>query len=636
MANMKYRPEIDGLRAVAVLPVILSHAGVPCLPAGFLGVDVFFVISGFLITSILLGELEAGKFSFVRFYERRARRILPPLGFMLLLAVPVAWGVMLPSQLKDFGQSIVATVGFAANFYFWLTKDYWADAAEITPLLHLWSLGVEEQFYFLFPPVLALTYRYRRALPAILSILLVASLVAMVYARARGHNATAFYLLPYRSWELLAGALSGVISTRRTKALGNNDWWTWLLLVALLGSYALFTPLTDPLLLYGIPVAATSLILLNCTQWSPVGRLLSTPVLTWVGRLSYSLYLFHQPVLAFMRLRFGLDLTPLAIAGSLCMTLLLSWGSYSWVEQPCRRVQTISMRTLGLSLAAVGCILVAFGWTARSTRGFWEAKVAQMTPAGRKSLKALWEAASERSVLWKKLLAEARQDFQPNAGDRVLFVGDSLSEDLFVAASLAPCTALPLQFRQIYLDNECVVSQSPGRTGFGGVPCATEMRRFRESSLLRESDCLVIAAAWLETATSLPNLLDLPELRGKAVLIYETHGFTDIGSLIMFMDRSGLTPDSQQFREYVFMSRHDRTEKANSILSQIATSRGLEAYRGFACFCGHAEAMCDVFDEHGQPLIIDQAHLTIYGAERIGPSLCDTIRKAIGQNAHAR
>lgn len=151
MSRLIYRPEIDGLRAVAVIPVILFHAGMTVFSGGYVGVDVFFVVSGYLITAILISELERGDFSIARFYERRARRILPALFFVILCCIPFAWMWMLPAELKDFSQSIVAVVFFASNILFWREEDYFAPAAELKPLLHTWSLAVEEQYYLLFP-----------------------------------------------------------------------------------------------------------------------------------------------------------------------------------------------------------------------------------------------------------------------------------------------------------------------------------------------------------------------------------------------------------------------------------------------------------------------------------------------------
>src|SRR5574338_53747 len=159
---MEYRREIDGLRCVAVLPVIAFHGGLGFLSGGFVGVDVFFVISGYLITGIIISELEDGKFSIARFYERRARRILPALSIVVLSCIPFAWLWMLPSQMKDFAASVIAVALFVSNVLFWSEQGYFAPLADTKPLLHTWSLAVEEQYYLLFPITLMLLWRFGR------------------------------------------------------------------------------------------------------------------------------------------------------------------------------------------------------------------------------------------------------------------------------------------------------------------------------------------------------------------------------------------------------------------------------------------------------------------------------------------
>src|SRR5215207_4006092 len=201
-----YRADIDGLRALAVIPVLLFHAGFPAFGGGFVGVDMFFVISGYLITSIIHGDIEAGRFSLLSFYERRIRRIFPALFTVLFASTVMTTLILLPDPLKDFGQSVAAATLFASNVLFWEETGYFAGAAEQKPLLHTWSLAVEEQFYLVFPLFLLLLARAGRAgIPATAAIFLL-SFAASVWAVPHAPTA-AFYLAPFRAWELLLGAL---------------------------------------------------------------------------------------------------------------------------------------------------------------------------------------------------------------------------------------------------------------------------------------------------------------------------------------------------------------------------------------------------------------------------------------------
>lgn len=196
---MKYRPEVDGLRTVAVLPVIFYQAGIGPFQGGFAGVDIFFVISGYLITSLIIGDIEAGRFSIASFYERRARRILPALFVVLTVSSLLAWRFLYPLELNEYAQSAVATVLFSSNIFFWLKSDYFSTAAELKPLLHTWSLAVEEQYYLFFPPLMVLIWKgkdkFKRCF-AVLSAITVVSLAMMLIVGTNWANA-GFYLLPF-------------------------------------------------------------------------------------------------------------------------------------------------------------------------------------------------------------------------------------------------------------------------------------------------------------------------------------------------------------------------------------------------------------------------------------------------------
>ncbi|WP_428031971.1 acyltransferase family protein [Ancylobacter sp.] len=356
---MKYRPEIDGLRAVAVLPVILFHAGFGVFSGGFVGVDVFFVISGYLITTILAGEMEAGDFSLARFYERRARRILPALFVVVLACVPFAWLWMFPSQLKDFAQSVAAVALFASNILFWREADYFAPTAEEKPLLHTWSLAVEEQFYILFPRVLFFLWRYGRR-NAFLGIALLSCLsLALSYIGWNHSREASFYLLPTRAWELGAGALCALF-LREQKVRPNAALSLAGLGLILFAVFAFDEHTPFPQLYALVPVGGAVLILLFAAPSSGAGRLLAARPLVGVGLISYSAYLWHQPLFAFARVR-SLDMPgPWLMLGLAAATLPLAWLSWRFVERPFRHgafARRIGRREI---FAGAGVVSVAF------------------------------------------------------------------------------------------------------------------------------------------------------------------------------------------------------------------------------------------------------------------------------------
>lgn len=208
---MNYRADIDGLRAIAVLPVIFFHAGISLFSGGFVGVDVFFVISGFLITSVIAEEIRRGDFSIVRFYDRRIRRIFPALFFVIFLSVCAAYWLFMPGEMKNFGQSVFAASGFASNFLFWYEEGYFNAGVHTKPLLHTWSLAIEEQYYIIFPVFLFLIHKYFSPAkwPHIIGVFILLSFSLSVWAVANYPQA-AFYLTQYRAWELLLGSLLAV------------------------------------------------------------------------------------------------------------------------------------------------------------------------------------------------------------------------------------------------------------------------------------------------------------------------------------------------------------------------------------------------------------------------------------------
>ncbi|MFT3975072.1 MAG: acyltransferase family protein [Amaricoccus sp.] len=360
-----WRREVDGLRAVAVLPVILFHAGVPAFAGGYLGVDVFFVISGFLITGILARDLRAGRFSIARFYERRARRILPALTVVLLACIPFGLAWMSPPELKGLGQGILATALSVSNVLFWLQLDYFGPDAHRLALLHTWSLGIEEQFYILFPPLLALLWHHR-ARTAILAVAGLASLAAAVWIETR-HPSAGFFLLPFRAWELLLGGLAALALPRPPR--GADALAAAGLAAIVAGMAAAPAGLHLGVLPNVLACAGTAAVLACARPGASATRLLSLPPLVGIGLVSYSAYLWHQPILAFARIRFGDALPPAVLFALGAAAVLLAWPTWAFVERPFRRPGGApSARVLAVAGATIAG-LAALGLVGIATNG---------------------------------------------------------------------------------------------------------------------------------------------------------------------------------------------------------------------------------------------------------------------------
>lgn len=365
---MKYRPDIDGLRAIAVLTVVFYHAGVPGPSGGFLGVDVFFVISGFLITNIIADEILRGEFSLVSFYERRARRILPALSVVVLTTLIVGWFLMLPAEFKNLGMSSLATALFVSNIYFTLTLNYFTTAADFAPLVHTWSLAVEEQFYLFFPPLLAfllIKYGTRTAVRTVI-ILSIASLVAAIVMLPTFPRPT-FFLIVTRAWELGVGALLAIMAIRPPSNSSLRELLATSSLLAILipvFAYDSSTPFPG---LAAVPavLGSAGLILAGGIGYgSTVNRILAHRLLVWIGLISYSLYLWHWPILAYLRLLLGTVNLPIAVGLVAAATsVLCAWGSYLFVERPFRRrpPQGFSAKSIFLFSGSSILALVALG-----------------------------------------------------------------------------------------------------------------------------------------------------------------------------------------------------------------------------------------------------------------------------------
>ncbi len=354
---MKYRAEIDGLRAIAVISVIAYHSNIKIFTGGFIGVDIFFVISGFLITSILLNDLTSNKFSISFFYKKRIQRIFPALFFVMLTCLPFAWLWLAPSDIKSFAKSLITTPLFISNFLFFKQSDYFSPDNELKPLIHTWSLAVEEQFYLLFPPLIFLLWNScKKAITPILIILCIISLIVSEYT-LNTNPELAFYMLPTRAWEIGLGSVVATYSHNNSdkdqKILTKN---LGALAGALLILYSLlfFSNETTFPGLNAIPsTLGTALIIFFGTHETYVGKILKFKPFVYIGLISYSAYLWHQPLFAFARIKN--DLIPLSATYLIAITFVLAYLTWKFIEQPFRNNKRFTKNQI-FTYALIGSI----------------------------------------------------------------------------------------------------------------------------------------------------------------------------------------------------------------------------------------------------------------------------------------
>ncbi|MES2905680.1 MAG: acyltransferase family protein [Pseudomonadota bacterium] len=367
-AALKYRPEIDGLRAIAVLSVVFYHAnltwnGANPFAGGFIGVDIFFVISGYLITTILLRDMQLDQFSLLHFYERRARRILPALFLVMGVSLPFAFLLMLPKALSEYLQSIIASTLFSSNILFWLQDSYTAEPSIVKPFLHTWSLSVEEQYYVFFPMLLLISWMYARRFLVPLFITGLIGSLALAEWGSRGFPDAAFFLLPTRMWELLAGGLLAKleIKTGRIARPQFNSIMPVVGLLLTIGAMVFYNEqTTHPVFYVAAAVGGVMLLIWFCGKSDLATRLLSSKFFVAIGLISYSLYLWHQPVFAFARLRTGNLPKESEMLGFIALCVGLAYLSWRFVEKPFRNKKKISTQKLWpvLGVSAIGLTIL--------------------------------------------------------------------------------------------------------------------------------------------------------------------------------------------------------------------------------------------------------------------------------------
>ncbi|MGE0774961.1 MAG: acyltransferase family protein [Sphingomonadaceae bacterium] len=616
---MKYRPDIDGLRSVAVLSIFLFHIDPHWVPGGYVGVDIFFVISGFLIGGIVHGQLNAGNFSIVNFYERRFRRIIPALFAMLLVVTAFGYFFLFPAIYADFAKSSIASALSVSNIYFWQTTNYFGLDGHSKPLLHTWSLGVEEQFYIVFPLMLWALFRWwpKRLALVVVAVALASFLLSAVGAYTSPSGT--FYLLPTRAWELLLGFMLVLMPTT---FLNNAALRTTLSLAgaaAILFAFVYYdndTPFPGMAAL--APCLGSALIIASGGSGpTPVSRLLAMKPFVWVGLISYSLYLWHWPLIVLLREAVPVNyFTPVQGVGVLVAGLILGYLSWRFVEQPFRS-GAISRRAIftgtagGAALISAICLAVITGG---GLPGRFDPKVARMAEAIEYTGHTVYPHGT--CFLDGYDFSKAGEDpclkLDP-ARQNIAIVGDSHAEHLwyglkqalpeinFIPATVSGCTP---RLNPLPHDLERCTK-----------PIDYVLRNYLPAQSV---DLVLLAANW--QADDLPRVKELTEWLDEnnipVVLVgpiaaYETQAAKLI-ALSYLKDDPGLPDRFMQARQVRLDAR----------FVDFARQEGLPYMSAYRAICPD---QCQRLAANGMPLQYDTAHLTdegsLFMAERLAPML---------------
>ncbi len=645
MAELSYRRHIDGLRAVAVMAVVAFHAGVPWLPGGYVGVDVFFVVSGFLITGLLLREFEAsGDISLVGFYERRVRRLAPALLLVLVVTLVLGAVFLVPigGEQQGLAKSTIATLLLGSNVWFaHATGGYFDAPAAAQPLLHTWSLSVEEQFYLVWPALLLLTSRWAkrhgndpaRAAAATLALVGLASLLLSIFT-TQPHPEFAFFGSPTRAWEFAIGGLAFFMIRRRSAPIPLAQPLALLGLVAIVWACATFVEGETPFPGWraGIPALGAALVSLGgehdecgwCTRW------LTLRPMVFIGLLSYSLYLWHWPLLVVARLETLGEVGPWAIAGICLLSFLLAWLTYRHVENPLRRKRypLMATRRSAFVVGFAGCALVM---VLAGGLGVWS-RVGWRGDAGKAALQmAFAEMRVSRSRCTQQ--RPYRGTFlsvgscPPPAGDHtsLLLWGDSHADALVVMAE--PVSRDRGEIMRIRTMEGCPPLPGYGQDGgcenFNADVLAEALRLRR-----RGLTTVVMEAHW-------PAYVKTPEaLRVATTALNKTvEQLTRVGLLVVLVEPSvdqrhdvpaclARRPASQCGRPRAEVEAYRRG--ALDMVVQAGKAVGTQLLDPLPYLC--TRDFCPVV-LRGDVLYSDSNHLSVAGAMRLRPAFAQVLQK---------
>ena len=610
---MIYRSEIDGLRAISVIAVVLFHLKLDFFSGGFLGVDVFFVISGYLITNIIYQDLTTNQFSFINFYERRIRRLLPMILITMIITLPFAYILMIPSELIDYSHSFITSSFFTSNFYFWREDGYFRGIDGLKPLLHMWSLSVEEQFYILFPIFLFFLFKLKQKIIYFIIIFALISFFInlLFFYKSEISREAVFYLLPTRGWEILLGSLC-IFKKNIKFNVSSNLISGFGLIIILISFIILDSSYPFPSQYSLLAVIGTVLIILFGSNETIVGKILSYNPLVKVGLISFSIYILHQPLFAFIRLsnlEGNYNYFIYIISLLLLPTSYLSW---KYIEKPFRKRgknEIISTKNTFI-VFFIFLLFSVFIWlTINKTDGFLNRY------DDKDKYLANFDLKEAEVFVEKKFNSLILNQFENNKLSNVLIIGDSIAMDfvnIINENNLSGNINLSTYYisrscGNLFLKNDYLV---PKMSKADINRCLNTDRYHNEvlRKLIIKSDYIILVSAWRKWTIPLlqESINNINKLSKAEVIIVGNKNFGDI-----------------EFKKLLKLNSEQRLNKRNKVY-QRHTEINESLKNNFDNFVDFQELFCQdkitckIFTDENYLITFDGGHLTKKGAKHLG------------------